>query len=94
MKRKRDIDLFDTNKNAKRDGSFHCREKRKCVFENPTAKRICIYSEVQQQQKYIVKLENTIQMMNNKIKELEYQLHTQRMHNDRSMYDNTSIISY
>jgi len=93
MKRKRSDHVPCAAKCAKQDGSFHCRQKRKGVLANPDAKRHHAYNEMKEKERYIAALETTLHQMAARIKELEYQLHMERVQTDRCEYQ-SSICSY
>ena len=78
MKRKYEREGGET-KRVRLEGSFSVLSKRKHDFEEPGAKRHHPFDMAEEHQRTIRHLENTVQVLLNKIKQLEYQLRIERV---------------
>lgn len=85
MKRKYESEGEET-KRVRLEGSFSILSKRKHDFEEPRAKRYHEFNIVEDQQRTIRHLENTVQVLLNKIKQLEYQLTIERVSSHHSAF--------
>lgn len=93
MKRKFASSVTDETKRTRMEGEFSVLAKRKHNFEDRHAKRFHQYSVVEEQTRKIQQLEKTVYGMLSYIKELEYQLQTERTRSHYNDY-NRQIESY